>query len=297
MGLKEAFISTRPWSFPMTIIIVSVGSVYAYLERSSFNMMIYLMTLLGVLSLHASVNLLNDYFDYTRNIDTPESPTAKYRPHPILVGFYSPNFILLMSIIYAIIGLSSGIYLTYITNLITLVLGSLGLLLVYMYNGPPFGLKYKALGELEVFIAWGMLMALGSYYVQTQFLSVNVILVSAPLGLLVSAVLLANNLRDIDFDKNAGIKTLPVLLGLKRGLKLYEILLYMPFIIQVTLISLRIIPLITLLTLVTLIDAYKLVKIFKQKVPEASDPMTANFLIKYGIIYLITLIAGLFIKL
>lgn len=290
MGIKEAFISTRPWSFPMTIIIVSFGSFYAFLDKGLFSLLLYIITLLGVLFLHASVNLLNDYFDYKKKIDTRESPTAKYRPHPILTGFYSSSFVLGMSAVYAFLGLSLGVYLAYVTNIITLYLGILGMLLVYMYNGPPFGLKYKALGELEVFIVWGMLIPLGAYYVQTEYLSINIVLATLPLGFFVSAVLLANNLRDIDFDRSSGVNTLPVILGLNKGLKIYQVLLYMPYIIQVILVVLKVIPLITILTLITLVDVRKTLGIFKEKIPEPADPITANILLKYGLIYLITLI-------
>ncbi len=293
MGVKEAFISTRPWSFPMTLIIVSLGSVYPLLNNETFNFILYLITLFGVLLLHASVNLLNDYFDYKKKLDTVNSPTAKYRPHPILAGFYTPSLVLDMSIIYAVIGLSLGIYLAYVTNIITLYLGILGVLLVYMYNGPPFGLKYKALGETEVFIVWGILMPLGAYYVQTEYLGINVVLASIPLGFFVSAILLANNLRDIEFDKASGVNTLPVILGLNKGLKIYQALLYAPYIFQIGLVILKIVPWITLLTLITLIDVHKVIKIFKEKVPEPADPMTANILLKYGLIYLIMLIISI----
>lgn len=293
MGFKEAFISTRPWSFPMTIIIISVGVSYAYLERDVFNPLLYIITLLGVLLLHAAVNLLNDYFDYIKNIDTPNSPTAKYRPHPIITGFYSTSAVLFMSVIYAVLGISIGVYLAYITDLVTLYLGLLGLLLVYMYNGPPFELKYKALGELEVFIVWGILIPLGSYYVQTQFLSINAVLSSLPLGFFVSAVLLANNLRDTDFDKTSGMKTIPVIFGLEKGVEIYQGLLYLPYIIQVSLIMFKVVPFCTILTLITLKDVYNVVKIFKNKVPEPADPMTANILIRYGSMYLVMLVVAM----
>ena len=297
MGVKEAFISTRPWSFPMTIIIVSFGSFYVILDKGLFDPLLYVLTLFGVLFLHASANLLNDYFDYKKKLDTVESPTAKYRPHPILTGFYSSSLVLGMSVIYAVLGLSLGLYLTYVTNIITLYLGILGVLLVYMYNGPPFGLKYKALGELEVFIVWGVLMPLGAYYVQTEYLSINIILASLPLGFFVSAVLLANNLRDIDFDRKSGVKTLSIILGVNQGLKIYESLLYAPYIIQFILILLRVIPIITIFTFLTFYDVYKTIHIFKNKIPEAADPMTANVLLRYGIIYLLTLIFSILFKL
>jgi len=295
MGIKEAFISTRPWSFPMTFIVVSLGAIYAYITTKIFDPLLYALTVVGVILLHASVNLLNDYIDYKSNVDTPTSPTAKYRPHPIITGLYSPNDILFFSIIYAIIGFSIGLYLTMVTNIITLYLGILGLILVYAYNGYPFNLKYNALGEIEVFIVWGLLIPLGSYYIQVEELSYNVMLISIPLGVLIAAVLFANNLRDIDYDRGSGIKTLPIILGRDQGLKLYEFLLYIPYIIIFYLVFIRLIPALSLVTLITFPKAKGLVNIFKKKIPEAADPMTANHTLIFGIIYILSMIIGILI--
>ncbi len=292
MGIKEALLSTRPWSFPMTFIVVSVGAVYAYVDRGIFDPVIYLLTAVGVVLLHASVNLLNDYFDYKSEVDTLEAPTVKYRPHPIIAGMYSANAILLFSIIYAVVGLSIGLYLTLITDITTFYLGLIGLALVYAYTGYPISLKYRALGEVEVFLVWGLLIALGSYYVQVQELSYKAMLASTPLGLLVTAVLLANNLRDIAFDRKSGIKTLPIIFGKPIGLMIYEFLMYMPYIILVLLTAMNLLPYLTLITLFTAPKAYRLVKSFKEKIPEIADPLTANHVLQFGIVYLVTMIFG-----
>jgi 1,4-dihydroxy-2-naphthoate octaprenyltransferase len=292
MGVKEAFISTRPWSFPMTFIVATVGAVYAYIDTGVFNPVLYLLTAIGVVLLHASVNLMNDYFDYKSEVDTLEAPTVKYRPHPIIAGLYSPNAILFFSISYALIGLSIGIYLTLVTDITTLYLGLIGIGLVYAYTGYPINLKYRALGEVEVFLVWGLLISLGAYYVQVQRLSYTVMLVSTPLGLLITAVLLANNLRDIEFDRRSGIKTLPIILGKETGLKIYEFLLYAPYVIIVILALTKIIPLLTLASLITVPKARGLVNLFKKQIPEPADPMTAGHVLQFGIFYLVSMIIG-----
>ena len=295
MGVKEAFLSTRPWSFPMTFIVVSLGVVYAYLENRVFDPILYGLTAIGVVLFHASVNLLNDYFDYKSRVDTLESPTVKYRSHPIISGLYSANAVLAFSIAYAVIGFFIGVYLTIVTDLTTLYLGLLGLVLVYIYNGYPFNLKYNGLGEIEVFIVWGLLISLGSYYVQVQRISYKVMLVSIPLGILITAVLFANNLRDIDFDRKSGIKTLPIILGREKSLMIYEGFLYSPYIILILLVIMSFTPILTLVTIVTLPKARSLVKLFKERVPEAADPMTAGHVLVFGILYLATMIIGMLI--
>lgn len=290
--IKVYFIATRPWSFIMSFISVTGGALSALIEAGVFDVPLYLLTLVGVIALHASANLFNDYFDTIRGIDSPESPTAKYRPHPILTGMMDTDALRNYALATLLLGLSIGAYLALLRGLAVLVLGALGGLLAVSYSGPG-GYKYKALGELAVFLAWGPIMFLGSYLVQTGSLSLYPVVVSVPLGMYVSAVLLANNLRDVEIDSESGIVTLPIVLGRERGLKLYEALILTPYIIVVLLVLAGVIPMFTLLTLVTLPEAVRLKRAFEKEIPPAADPMTAKLLQDFGLLY----IAGLLVQL
>lgn len=290
--IKVYFIATRPWSFILTFISVTGGALSAFIETGVFDVTLYLLTLIGVIALHASANLFNDYFDTVKGIDTPESPTAKYRPHPILTGMISADTLKSYALAMLILGLSIGVYLAMLKGLIVFVLGAIGGLLSISYSGPG-GYKYKALGELAVFLVWGPIIFLGSYLVQTGFLSLYPVIVSIPVGMYVSAVLLANNLRDMKIDSESGIKTLPIVLGREKGLKLYETLILAPYMIVVLLVLAGITPIYTLLTLITIPEAIRLKRAFEKDIPPVADPMTAKLLQDFGLLY----ITGLFIPL
>jgi|Deesub1362B_J571_1020462.scaffolds.fasta_scaffold00003_405 1,4-dihydroxy-2-naphthoate octaprenyltransferase len=293
LRLKSAFIATRPWSFIMTAIAITFGAVMAYFLNNTFSPILYVLTLIGAITLHATANILNDYFDSKYEVDTPDAPTARYRPHPIITGFMSPSDLLKLSLLFILITSIIGIYLTIVAGLFVLVLGVIGLILAATYTGPPIKYKYIALGEFAVFVIWGPLMVLGSYYVQTSSISMTVIYTSLPIGILVSAVLLANNLRDIEFDSGRNIKTLPILLGKKRGLLIFDGMILSAYGIALTLFLMGQLYITVLLTLVTLPKAINLLKTFKKEIPDLADPMTAQLVMYFGIVYIIAIILGI----
>lgn len=294
--LKELFIATRPWSFPMTLISITLGVVLGYYYDKLFDPFLYVLTLVGSVFLHAFTNVLNDYFDSKSGVDREGAPTTIYRPHPIIAGFMSPREVLVMSIIFLSIGSLIGIYLTLVSGLGVFIFGALGVILASMYTAPPIKFKYRALGEIGIFLSFGPIMVLGSYYVQTSKVTLEVLLASIPIGILIAAVALANNIRDRLYDSSVGIKTLATVLG-NRSISIYGFMLYVSFIILITLVILGYLPLYTLISLITLPKASKLVKLFKIKVPEAADPLTAQIVILFGILSIMGIIVGVFLPL
>jgi 1,4-dihydroxy-2-naphthoate octaprenyltransferase len=205
----------------MTIVAVGFGIAYGYWSTGYIDVPLSVIAVIGSILLHALVNVTNDYFDYYRGVDRPGAGTTMYRPHPIVHGILSPRATLTLGITLGSLGLALAFLLALQGRLLAPLMGVLGFLLAYGYTGPPFNLKYRALGEASVFIAWGPLMSVGGYYVATGSTSfLEPALASIPIGSLVTSVLLANNLRDIKYDSEAGIKTLAIVLGRDLGLKL-----------------------------------------------------------------------------
>ncbi len=294
LNIKKWIIATRPWAFPMTIITVSIGGVYALYENGAFNIVLYLLTIIGTILLHASVNVYNDYYDTLSGVDRRGAPTTKYRPHPIIEGLIPSNQLFLMATISMVIALLIGLYLALVVGWLAIILGGLGGFLAFEYTGPPLYLKYRGLGELSVFLAWGPLMVLGSYYVISGgLLSINPILISIPTALLVVAVLMANNIRDIEYDESVNVRTLQVRIGREKSIKLYIITILLAYITVIIEILLRILPLLTLLVFITLPKALKLIRLFRREIPDAADPLTAQLLILFGITYIISLLISI----
>ncbi|MET1101192.1 MAG: 1,4-dihydroxy-2-naphthoate octaprenyltransferase [Pyrodictiaceae archaeon] len=291
-SLKQVFIATRPWSFVMTIISIVFGASYAYWLTSSIDLMLVLVALVGSVLLHAAVNVWNDYYDYKYRFDRPGVGTAIYRPHPLIEGYMTPGQVMALASGSAIAALAFGAYIALAGRPLAILLGLLGLLLAFFYTGPPLRYKYHGFGEVGVFTAWGPLMVLGSYYVASGRLGLEPIIASIPIGLLVAAVLLANNIRDIETDKEAGARTLAVILGRRRAIKAYQGLLLTPYAIVALLTATKLASIFTLLVLLTLPQAIRLARLFVRQVPPDADPRTAMIVQNFGILYIIGTILG-----
>lgn len=281
---------TRPWSFLMTITSVTLGSAYAYYENNVFDTIIYLITIIGAISLHAFANVINDYFDTLYGVDKQNAPTARYRPHPIISGLFEPHQVIKIALTYLFTATIMGMILYIWERPLILILGILGALISFEYTGPPLKYKYKGLGELAVFTMWGPIMFLGAYYAQTKLLTINSLIVSFPIGLLVASVLLIDGIRDYDYDKSVNIKTLPIIIRRDKALKLYCLLLILPYMLVITFTLINIIGVTSLTVILTIPKSIKLLKNFLKHVPDTAAPQTAQFTLLFGITYIIGII-------
>lgn len=295
MRLKIWFLATRPWSFVMTLVSSGLAGAFA-LMHGVFDLSLFLVTTIGLILFHAVSNIVNDYYDYKHTVDRPGAPTTRYRPHPLVTGEISLRDIQVeISILYALI-LLIALYLSFIRGFMVLLFTIAGLFFSYFYTAEPLILKHKALGELAVLLSWGPLMTGGAYFVLTGRLDPLVITSSIPHGILVMAVLFANNMRDIDYDREAGIKTIPIILGLRKSLVMFQYMILSAFLIVIILVSIRYLPITSLLTLITSLDAYKLIKTFRKEIPDAADPMTAQLTLKFGVLLIIGIIISAYIN-
>ena len=297
-GLREVFLATRPWSFPLTIIAVGFGIAYGYWSTGYINVPLSIIAIAGSILLHALVNVTNDYFDYSRGVDKPGAGTTMYRPHPIVHGILSPKATLSLGLSLGSLGLATAFILALQDRILAPIMGALGFILAYGYTGPPFNLKYRALGELAVFVAWGPLMSIGGYYIATGSTAfLEPALASIPVGSLVTSVLLANNLRDIKYDKEAGIRTLAIILGRNWGLKLYAVLtIIVPSASLAVLAIVGVVPLISLISLVSIYPLAKLYNVMRKEIPIDADPRTAQATLLFGALYIMSIVLSSLIQ-
>ncbi|ABM81164.1 1,4-dihydroxy-2-naphthoate octaprenyltransferase [Hyperthermus butylicus] len=288
----EVFISTRPWSFPMTIVCVGFGIAYGFWLTGSIDVPLSLLALLGSVLLHAAANVWNDYFDYRYGIDRPGVGTTVYRPHPIFANIMVPGHVLVFGTSLGLAALGIGWALVLAGRPLALLLGLAGFILAYSYTGPPLNLKYRGLGELGVFIAWGPLMVVGGAYVASGSLSLEAAAASVPLGLLVAAVLLANNIRDVENDRESGAYTLAVRIGRRSAIKLYQSMILAPYIILVVLYTAKLVPLASLVALASLPLAVSLARLMSREVPVDADPRTAKLVVAFGVPYILGTLAS-----
>ncbi len=291
--LIDAIKISRPWSFLMTITSVSLSTAYVYYEKGIFDLLIYLLVLLGAVLIHAFINVSNDYFDTLYKIDIPGAPTTRYRPHPIVAGLFTPRQTFAISLGYITLALILAlIFLFFLERPWIILIAAIGALISFEYTAPPLRYKYKGIGELVVFIGWGPLMFIGAYYAQTGIIPSTSILVSIPIGLYVASVLLIDGIRDYEYDKSSNIKTLPILLGRNTALKLYFSITTIPFVAVVLLILFNLLPITSLIVFLSLPRLINLMRIFSKEVPDIAAPLTAQFTLFYGILLIAGIILG-----
>jgi 1,4-dihydroxy-2-naphthoate octaprenyltransferase len=286
---RNWFLASRPWSFSMTAISISVGSALAAID-GSFSWIFYMVTILAGIFMHAATNLINDYYDVKSGVDFQGVSTGLYRPHPLLEGKLTPRQVLFEACGLYGMAIIIGLYLAATRGWHLFWIGLAGALASVTYTAPPFKYKYMALGELSVFLMWGPLMVMGSYFIQRQVFAANAFFISLPFGLLVALVLLANNIRDISHDRSQGILTLPIMIGQRNGLRLYSALMVLAYI---GIIGMSIAgPLYpwSLIVLISMPLALKLLRQMLRKIPDDADAQTAKLDTAFGALLVVSLV-------
>ncbi len=276
----------------MTFSSVTLGTLLAALS-GRFSPVLYLVALGGMIAFHAAANVLNDYYDVRHGVDRAGAPTTKYRPHPAALGQSPLSATLGFSLGLYAVTLLAGAYLAYATEPLLLVLVLAGVAGSVFYTADPLVLKKRAMGELTVFLMWGVLVPLGAFIVQTSSISWLPVAAAVPIGILVGLVLLANNTRDIDYDGSVGMRTLAVVLGAKRASRLYEALLAAVYAIVLGGVVVRALPVWCLLVFLTAPEALSLRKMFRGAIPDDADPRTAALALKFSLLYMCGLVLAI----
>src|SRR5690242_16459421 len=227
--------AARPRTLPAAIAPVLVGTAAAVERVDDIRVLPFLAALVGSIFIQIGTNLANDYSDAKRGADTAD------RLGPVRVtssGLVAPRRVLIATWIAFAVAVACGIYLTTVAGIVILIVGSASILAGVLYTGGPRPYGYAGLGELFVFLFFGLVAVNGSYYVQLERLDWLPFGLSVAVGCLATAILVVNNVRDIDTDRRAGKMTLAVRLGRERTRRLYLGLIALAYLaLLVTLIA------------------------------------------------------------
>jgi len=224
-GLQIWLIAARPRTLPAAVAPVLVGTALAW-TVGPLDWIAFIAAALGALFIQVGTNLSNDYSDARRGADTEE------RLGPVRVtagGLVPPRQVLVAT--YASFGMAvlCGVYLIIIAGPVLLLIGAASILAGVLYTGGPRPYGYEGFGEVFVFTFFGIVAVTGSYYVQRQALEWEAFVLAVPVGLLASAILVVNNVRDLDTDRHAGKKTLAVRLGRGNTRKLFGAMILLAY--------------------------------------------------------------------
>jgi 1,4-dihydroxy-2-naphthoate octaprenyltransferase len=251
------WMAIRPWSYTAAIIPVLLGAAIAASE-GRINWWLLGLALAGSIAIQAGTNLVNDYYDFRKGSDGPQSIGVG---GAIQRGDLTPRQVLIGGLVAFSIGSAIGLYLVSVSGPFIFWLGLLSVLCGYFYTAGPFALAYMGLGEIAVFIFMGPVMVVGSYYLQTGTVTPSVVLASLPVGFLVAAILHANNLRDLDSDRAVGKRTMATILGRSGARVEYYVLIGGTYLSLLLIVLLGLAPWLTLVSLVTLPLAFRLIQI------------------------------------
>lgn len=218
-SLKKWLVAARPWALPASTMPVVFGTSLAVViggvPLAPFR---FLLALLAMMVLHSAANMLSDVFDFRRGLDKDVTPVSG----AIVRGWLSDKAVAAASSVLFVVGSALGLWLVAITGTVLLVIGIIGVLIGASYTM----LKYHALGDMAVFLNFGLLGSLGAWVVQTQEFSWIPVFWTVPMAMLVSAILHANNWRDTVSDTERRVKTFASILGDRGSFAYYGFLIF-----------------------------------------------------------------------
>jgi 1,4-dihydroxy-2-naphthoate polyprenyltransferase len=224
-GVRIWLMAARPRTLPAAVAPVLVGTALAgYLHV--FHPLRFVAAMLGAVFIQVGTNLSNDYSDARRGAD------AEDRLGPVRVtagGLVPPRQVLIATYVTFALAVLAGVYLIVVAGWQLLLVGAASILAGVAYTGGPKPYGYEGLGEVFVFLFFGIVAVAGSYFVQVRHLDWEAFALAVPVGLLAAAILVVNNVRDIDSDRRAGKRTLAVRLGRERARTLFAVVVYLAY--------------------------------------------------------------------
>jgi 1,4-dihydroxy-2-naphthoate polyprenyltransferase len=218
--------AARPRTLPAAVAPVLVGTALAATE-GTFKPLTFAAAMLGALFIQVGTNLSNDYSDARRGADTED------RLGPVRVtagGLVPPRQVLVATYVAFGMAVLAGAYLIATAGWELLLVGAASILAGVLYTGGPRPYGYEGLGEVFVFLFFGLVAVTGSYFAQVERVTWEAFVLAVPVGLLASAILVVNNVRDLETDRRAGKRTLAVRLGRPRARGLYAAMVYGAFV-------------------------------------------------------------------
>jgi 1,4-dihydroxy-2-naphthoate octaprenyltransferase len=269
--VSKWLIATRSGVTTVTLYSCVIAGFFA-LRAGVFAFLPWLVMTLGLFLAHGANNLLNDYIDFSRGIDTDNYFRTQYGVHPLAQGFWGKAAQIRWFVVSGLLGLLSAVYAVSCSGFNPVVIGLFvyGSLMLLLYTYP---LKYFALGELTIFLIWGPIMIGGVFMVLARQWSWSVALAGVPFGLSTASINIGKHIDKSDEDRRKGVHTLPVLLGQSAARWVNIMAIVLAY--AVTLYSIfvtRFLSPALLLVLIAAPDAWKAISLLSKPRPAEAPP-------------------------
>lgn len=247
--LKDWIIATRPWSFPASIMPVSVTLFYLFATGRDVNWWIGLQAMVTIALFQAAGNTWSDWHDFRRGVDADDTFGSKI----LTGGLFQPHEIIRLAIGLLTVATLSGLSIVLMAGIEVLWVGLAGFLLTILYPT----LKFHALGDLDILLTYGLLAIVGTSWAVSGAFYWDTLWLVLPIGLITVAILHANNARDIRTDARAKIRTFAMAMGRKWSVAAYTLEVLLPFVLLAVAVTLKAVPAGALAAFIALPVAWK----------------------------------------
>ncbi len=206
----------RPHTLTASFVPVLIGTSLAFSAVGHINPFVFMAMMAACVLIQGATNVFNEYYDYKRGLDTRESVGIG---GVIVRDGFAAKTVFYAAIILLVIALLLGIFICFKSSWLVALVGAVCMLAGYLYSGGPRPIAYTPFGEITAGVFMGSIIVLLSFFIQTGMVDYKTVLLSVPSAVLIGAILMSNNIRDLDGDKKNGRRTLAIILGKDRAVK------------------------------------------------------------------------------
>ncbi|KRW92088.1 1,4-dihydroxy-2-naphthoate octaprenyltransferase [Alicyclobacillus tengchongensis] len=283
----------RPFTLTASIVPVLVGAGIA-IPFYHFHVWRFLAMFLASILIQSATNMFNEYYDFKRGLDDERMVGIA---GTIVRDGVKPTTVLRLGFIFMTVALLLGIYLCATTSWWLALVGIVSMGIGYLYSGGPWPLAYTPFGELAAATAMGPVIVLISFYLQSGTVTWRAALLSIPIGLLIGAILFANNMRDMVQDAEGGRRTVVILLGRERGRILFASVFAAAYLVIVMLVVFHLLTPWALFVFATIPTAVYVVRLYYQYTEpaklHAAVKGTSNLLFRFGVVMFCAMLVSL----
>lgn len=251
---------TRPHTLTASFAPVFLGTMIA-LHYNSIDWLLFLAMLVASLLIQAATNMFNEYYDFARGLDNENSVGIG---GAIVRNGVKPKTVLALALVFYGIAAVIGLYICSQTSWWLLVVGAVAMMIGYLYTGGPYPIAYTPFGELFSGVVMGYLIVIIAFYIQTGMVTLEASLLAVPSTLLVAAIMLSNNIRDIVGDEESGRKTLAILVRRPAAVNILMAFFILAYAWIVILVVAGMLTPWALLVFISVLKPVKVVQIFKR---------------------------------
>ena len=226
-GFKKYINLTRPHTLTASFVPILVGSAAA-LVYDTIRFDIFICMLIATLLIQSATNMFNEYFDYKRGLDSKESVGIA---GAIVRNGMSPRQVLIIAVVFYVIAALIGLYITFQSSIIILIIGLIGMAVGYFYTGGPFPISWTPFGEIFAGLFMGTILIVLTFYIHLGEINSFIILLSLPVAITIGLLNMANNIRDRVKDKRSGRRTYVILVGKNTAILTAAVTLFIGYVI------------------------------------------------------------------